>query len=77
MQYDLEERTAKFGENIICFVKKLSKDLINTPLNKIKIVKSSTSVGANYMEANQASSKKILKIKSIFAEKNLMRQNIG
>ena len=68
MQYDLEERTAKFGENIICFVKKLSKDLINTPLIN-QIVKSSTSVGANYMEANQASSKKDFKNKIYICRK--------
>jgi hypothetical protein len=30
--YDLEERTAKFGEQVIIFVKKLPKDHINIPL---------------------------------------------
>lgn len=57
MNYDLEERTAKFGEDIIIFVKTLPKNEINSPLIN-QIVRSGTSVGANYMEANEASSKK-------------------
>jgi four helix bundle protein len=57
MKYDLENRTAKFGELIIEFVIKLEKNEINKPLVS-QIVRSSTSIGANYMEANSASSKK-------------------
>jgi len=57
MNYDLEERTAKFGGNIIIFVKSISRNEITKPLIN-QIVKSSTSIGANYMEANQGSSKK-------------------
>jgi len=57
MQYDLEERCAKFGEDIIKFCKTIkinefTKSLIN------QLIRSATSIGANYMEANQASSKK-------------------
>ena len=57
MQYDLEERCAKFGEDVISFCKIINKNQITTPLIN-QIVKSSTSIGANYMEANQASSKR-------------------
>ena len=57
MQYDLEERTAVFGENIIDFIKTVERNEINRPLSN-QIVRSATSIGANYMEANQASSKK-------------------
>lgn len=57
MQYDLEERTAKFGESIIEFVKSLDQNNINYSLVN-QIIRSSTSIGANYMEANQASSKR-------------------
>lgn len=60
MNYDLEERTAKFGENIIDFIKSLEKNEINKPLIN-QIIRSATSIGANYMEANQASSKKDFK----------------
>ena len=62
MNYDLEERTAKFGENIIWFVKELKSNDINRPLIS-QIVRSATSIGANYMEANGASSQKDFKNK--------------
>jgi four helix bundle protein len=55
--YDLEERTAKFGENIIKLCKQVKKDTISAPLIS-QLIKSATSVGANYCEANGASSKK-------------------
>ena len=62
MDYDLEERTAKFGEDIIDFAKIINRNDINNSLIK-QIVRSATSIGANYMEANQASSKKDFKNK--------------
>jgi len=31
-KWDLEERTAKFGENVILFCRKIPKDPITTPL---------------------------------------------
>jgi len=55
--YDLEERTATFGENIIDFAKSLERNDINRPLIG-QIVRSGTSIGANYMEADGAESKK-------------------
>lgn len=56
-KYDLEERTAKFGEYIIRFCRTLNKNAISSPLIS-QLVRSATSIGANYMEANSASSKK-------------------
>ena len=55
--FDLEERTAKFGEEIIKFSKKIPKNVITIPLIN-QLVKSGTSVGANYCEADEAESKK-------------------
>ena len=55
--YDLEERTAKFGEEIIDFVRALVDNSVNRPLTG-QIVRSATSIGANYMEADGAESKK-------------------
>jgi four helix bundle protein len=57
MQYDLEERCAKFGEDVIKFCKTIKINEFTKPLIN-QIIRSATSVGANYMEANQASSKK-------------------
>ena len=56
-QYDLEERTAKFGESIIELVKIMPKDEITRPLIT-QLVRAATSVGANYCEADDAESKK-------------------
>jgi four helix bundle protein len=56
-KYDLEDRTARFGEAIIEFAKRLSRNLVNDQLIK-QIVRSGTSIGANYMEADGAESKK-------------------
>ena len=55
--YNLEERTAEFGENIIDFVRPLKRDEVSRPLIS-QIVRSATSIGANYMEADGAESKK-------------------
>ena len=56
-KFDLEERTARFGEEIIDFTKTISNNAINNPLIS-QIVRSGTSIGANYMEADGAESKK-------------------
>ncbi|HEY4508762.1 MAG TPA: four helix bundle protein [Candidatus Paceibacterota bacterium] len=56
-KYNLEERTAKFGEQIILLCRQIKQDVINRPIIN-QIIKSGTSIGANYMEANGASSKK-------------------
>jgi len=56
-KYDLEERTARFGENIIEFARSLKKDPINLPLIS-QVIRSGTSIGANYMEADRAESGK-------------------
>ena len=55
--YDLEERTAKFGEEIIKFAKKIQKDSISLPIIS-QLVRAGTSIGANYCEADCAESRK-------------------
>ena len=61
-KWDLEERTAKFGENVILFCKKVPRNPITIPLIT-QLVKAGTSVGANYCEADDAESKKDFKHK--------------
>jgi four helix bundle protein len=56
-KYDLEERTAQFGEDIIALCRQMKPNNIVNPLIN-QIVRSGTSIGANYMEANGSSSKK-------------------
>lgn len=55
--YDLEERTASFGEAVIKLCRSIKRDAITLPLVS-QLVRSATSIGANYMEANGASSKR-------------------
>ncbi|MBI2263300.1 four helix bundle protein [Candidatus Berkelbacteria bacterium] len=55
--YDLEERTAKFGEAIIEFVRKIPKDVVTLILIN-QFVRAGTSMGANYCEADCAESRK-------------------
>ena len=56
-QYDLEERTFKFAKRVIEFCKKLPRTVENIELIK-QVVWASGSIGANYIEANEALSKK-------------------
>ncbi len=56
-KYNLEERTAMFGEDIVKLCKKIKQDNINRSIIS-QIIRSATSIGANYMEANGASSRK-------------------
>ncbi len=69
-KYDLEERTAKFGEAVIALCRKVRQDNISSPIVN-QLVRSATSVGANYMEANGASSKRDFVNKIFICKKEL------
>jgi four helix bundle protein len=56
-RYDLAERTARFGENIIAFARTIRLDAVTRSL-VTQVVASRTSVGANYCEASEAGSRK-------------------
>lgn len=55
--YDLEERTFLLAKNIRSVLREIKKDFYNQDDIK-QLIRSSGSVGANYIEANQALSKK-------------------
>lgn len=67
-QWDLEDRTAKFGEKVIRYAKKL-------PINEVtkrlipQLVAAATSVGANYAEADDADSRKDFRYKICICKK--------
>jgi four helix bundle protein len=63
-QYDLEDRTFIFAQNVRAFAKQISKTIANVEDIK-QLVRASGSVGANYIEANESLSKKdfILRIR--------------
>ncbi len=56
-QYDLEDRTFAFARDVREFVKGLKRTLANIEDGK-QLIRASGSVGANYIEANEALSKK-------------------
>ncbi len=56
-KYDLAERTLKFAEDIIEFTKVLPENSVIYPL-KSQLIRSGTSIGANYHEADSAESRK-------------------
>jgi four helix bundle protein len=56
-QYDLEDRTLEFARRVVSFCKRLPKSAIDGEICK-QLVRSATSVGANYIEANEALSKR-------------------
>ena len=56
-KYDLEERTLEFAKNTRMFIKSLPKSIPNIEYSK-QLIRSSGSIGANYIEANESLSKK-------------------
>ena len=56
-KYSLEERTARFGEEIIEFCQKIPKNMITIPLID-QLIRSGTSIGSDYCEADCAESRK-------------------
>jgi len=60
--YDLEERTARFGEAIIDFANIIPRTGVTRPLIE-QLVGCGTSVGANYCEADDAVSKKEFRLR--------------
>ena len=71
MQYDLEERTKNFGKEIIKILNKIKINAINKNIIS-QLICSATSVGANYCEANNASSKKDFRNKIFLCRKEIL-----
>jgi four helix bundle protein len=60
--FDLEERTYRFAKNVSLFCKRLPRTISNIEYVK-QLLRASASVGANYIEANEALSKKDFKMR--------------
>jgi len=56
-KFDLKERTSIFGKSVILLIGKAAKNEATKPLIS-QVIRSATSIGANYMEADGAESKK-------------------
>jgi|SRR3989344_1417439 len=68
MIYNLEKRTKTFSKNIINLLNDINKNEINRNIIS-QLIRSATSIGANYCEANNASSKKDFKNKIFICRK--------
>jgi four helix bundle protein len=67
-RYDLEDRTLRFSKDVIQFVNGLPKTIANIELCK-QLVRSAGSIGANYIEANEALGKKDFAMRARIARK--------
>ena len=70
MQYDLEERTRAFAKQVIRTLLKMKTNDINRNIIS-QLSRAVTSVGANYCEANGASSKKDFRNKIFICRKEI------
>lgn len=77
-RYDLEDRTFAFAKDVRTFVKEVEKTIANVEDVK-QLVRASASVGANYIEANEALGKKdfLMKIKTCRREAKECRYWLG
>jgi len=53
VQYDLEERAFQFAKSVSLFIKSLAKTIVNVGYSR-QVIRSSSSIGANYIEANES-----------------------
>lgn len=56
-QYDLKERTLQFAESVRSLIRQLTRTFSNIEDSK-QLIRSSGSIGANYIEANEALTKR-------------------
>lgn len=75
-KFDLEERTAVFGEEVVSLCKRTPKNSVALPILD-QLERSGTSVGANYFEANGAATRKDFVSKIFICKKEAKRANIG
>lgn len=72
----LDIRTVNFSRHVIALCKSEQQTNIVRPLID-QLIRSATSIGANYSEANNAASRTILETKYLLPKKKLLRLNIG
>lgn len=70
MEYNLEDRTEKFSKSILRYLKTTRRTLLNNNIID-QLLRSASSVGANYSEANGASSKKDFRNKIFLCKKEI------
>ena len=74
--FDLVERTATFGEEVIKTMRLVKQDAITKPLIS-QAVRSATSIGANYSEANESGTRKEFKNRISLCKREAKETNTG
>lgn len=74
--YDLEERTLLFAKDVRFFIKALKMTIANVEDSK-QLVRSSGSIGANYIKTNEALSKKDFVFRVKISRKEAKESVIG
>jgi len=67
-RYDLEERCLKFSQKVRDYVKRLPRTISNIEYGK-QLIRSSGSIGANYIEANESLGRKDFKMRVKISKK--------
>ena len=67
-KFDLEVRTKEFSKQVIRLCKKIKISTISRPIIS-QLIRSATSIGANYHEATECNSKKDFKHKVVLSKK--------
>ena len=75
-KYDLEERTAQFGEAIIELCQSIRETVVTKPILN-QLVRSGTSIGLNYAEAVNASSKRDFRNKICIIKKESQESKLS
>lgn len=73
-ELNFEERLRLFAVSVINFCKSINESTITRPIVS-QLIRSSTSVGANYVEANSASSRKDFRNKVFICKKEVQETN--
>lgn len=71
MEYSLAERTTQFSISVLVYLKKVKLDIFSKEIIN-QLARSALSVGANYAEANGASSKRDFRNKIHLCKKEVM-----
>jgi four helix bundle protein len=66
--YNLEDRALAFAQAVKLFIRKLPVDMINAEYSK-QVIRSSSAIGANYIEANNSLGKKDFSMRTKIAKK--------
>lgn len=73
---NLQKRFLKFAKDTVVFAKTVEPTFVNRPL-VVQLIRSATSIGANYTEAQSGLRRKIFELRFLSPKKRLKKQFTG